>query len=138
LESTVFLMTYRWGPWAFEVPPGRDESVLSFLDQEDPPRWNLTVRSEPSSGSLEAWALAQKPPPGVEVVGRDRRQVAGQAAVLFEQRLLLEDRTPLTQWQAGIESTGQVIIVTMTTRPSAHGAAKEAFERLLSSWKREA
>lgn len=136
--NPLCFMTYRWGPWAFEVPTGRDESVLSFLDAEEPPRWNLTVRSEPLSGPLEAWALAQTPPPGVEVAGRDRRQVAGQPAVVVEQRLLLEDRTPLTQWQAGIDAGGQVMIVTMTTRPSAQAVAKEAFERVLATWKREA
>lgn len=134
----MLLMTYRWGKWAFEVPPGRDESVLSFLDTEEPPRWNLTVRREILIGPLEAWAMAQKPPPGVEVVGRDRRSVAGQAAVVVEQRLVLEDRTPLTQWQAGIEAEGQVMIVTMTTRPSAHDLAKAAFERVLATWNRGA
>lgn len=128
-------MTYRWGAWAFEVPSGRDETVVSLLDPQDPPRWNLTIRSEALPTSLEAWALAQRTPPGVEVVNRDRRTVAGYPAVTVEHRLILEDRTPLTQWQAGIGLSGQVAIVTMTTRPSALPEAKVAFERVLSSWK---
>ena len=134
---------YIWTDLSFKIPSGMsDQTVVTLMDDEDNPSFNLTVTQEPvpPNFSLHAYVADQVTTLGEELTGyafvaKTERKVGSFDAQVVEQTAEGDDGAKLYQHQAYIHAKDRVIVASATASKEGKPAAASALNALLDSLK---